>query len=87
MARPVQQVGRIDAELLARVDARAAELGQTRRVYIERALAGALEARAFADPLKLGITEAAPPGWRPGLPVGEAKLGKGPVAPRPKGKP
>ena len=33
-----KQVGQIDADLLARVDAEAERLGQTRVVYIERAL-------------------------------------------------
>jgi Arc/MetJ family transcription regulator len=40
MAR--KQVGQIDADLLARVDERAAGLGQTRRVFVERALVAAL---------------------------------------------
>ena len=48
-----KQVGMIDDALLARVDARAAELGQTRRVFTERALEAALapdgsECRQFA---------------------------------------
>ena len=45
-----RQVGRIDAELLTRVDAEAAERGQTRRVFIERALERELElAKERAD--------------------------------------
>lgn len=40
MAR--KQLGMVDDELLASVDARAAELGQTRRVFTERALRAAL---------------------------------------------
>lgn len=35
----------VDASLLARVDQRAAALGQTRRVFLERALERALEAK------------------------------------------
>ena len=37
-----KQVGQIDADLLARVDAEAERLGQTRVLYIERALSAAL---------------------------------------------
>ncbi len=41
MAR--KQVGMVDAALLARVDAAAAVLGQSRVVFVERALVAALE--------------------------------------------
>jgi hypothetical protein len=37
-----KQVGQIDEGVLDRADARAAELGQTRRVFVERALEAAL---------------------------------------------
>lgn len=51
MAR--KQVGMIDGDLLARVDACAAERGQTRRMFIERAcgvaLGEAVVARALDD--------------------------------------
>lgn len=47
MAR--KHVGMIDTDLLGRVDAKAAELGQTRRVYVERALALVLAEYGFED--------------------------------------
>jgi predicted transcriptional regulator len=66
-----KQFGMVDADLLARVDARAAELGQTRRVFTERALEAALsEAKgALATersgpapvPVQEGARPAAPP--------------------------
>lgn len=37
-----QHIGRIDIALLARVDAKANELGQTRKVFTERALEASL---------------------------------------------
>lgn len=42
MAR--SQIGQIDSDLLAEVNARAKALGQTRRMYVERALRSAMEA-------------------------------------------
>lgn len=40
---PRKQIGMVDDGLLDRVDARARELGQTRRVFVERALVLALD--------------------------------------------
>jgi hypothetical protein len=91
MAR--KQVGQIDAALLARIDERAAELGQTRRVYVERALeafvrvgearpaGGWLRPTASPDPAnRRGLLE------KPPIRVEVAGLGKGPTAPIAKGK-
>ena len=50
MAR--KQLGMVDDDLLARVDARAAELGQTRRVFTERALEAWLKDSA-GDPAEV----------------------------------
>lgn len=55
MAR--RQVGMIDGDLLDRVDREAGVLGQTRRVFVERALVAALEGRplkqkASGEPLR-----------------------------------
>jgi hypothetical protein len=44
-----RQVGEADSELLDEVDARAKELGQTRRTFVERALRWALEETEGAD--------------------------------------
>lgn len=52
MAR--KQVGMIDGDLLARVDACAAERGQTRRVFIERACGVALGEAVVARALDEG---------------------------------
>lgn len=40
---PRKQLGKVDEDLLDRVDARARLLGQTRRMFTERALSTALE--------------------------------------------
>lgn len=68
-----KQLGMVDDGLLARVDERATELGQTRRVFTERALEAALsEANGAAngmqaDPAPVpsagtdGVRSAAPP--------------------------
>lgn len=83
MAR--KQFGMIDDGLLARVDARAAELGQTRRVFTERALEAALgngETTARVTPSQ---RRSASPSASPRTPEAGAGLGKGYVKPIPKG--
>jgi len=86
---PRKQFGQLDETLLDRVDARAAELGQTRRVFTERALEAALSeangapTREQSDPAPVPSTE----GVRSAASPRAHGLGKGPVKPRPKGKP
>jgi hypothetical protein len=46
MGEDLRQVGRIDAGLLERVDERARQLGQTRRIYVERSLRAVLAAES-----------------------------------------
>lgn len=52
-------IGRIDDALLARIDAKAWELGQTRRVFVERTLTAAL-----GDELPAHDPEENPPRFR-----------------------
>lgn len=95
MAR--KQIGMVDAELVARVDEQAGILGQTRRVFVERALERALVleierpgATAAGDVRAALEAIAHEP---PGLPMQRyvvppayvRALGKGYTEPRPKG--
>lgn len=60
---PRKQLGMVDDELLARVDERAAELGQTRRVFTERALEAALsEAKGTGLSEQADTVPVLPPG-------------------------
>ncbi len=76
----LKQVGKADEVLLGRVDAAAFVLGQTRRVFVERALVGALES---------GVAPAV--GGRPEelvspvVPAGRPRVSGAVRSPRPKG--
>lgn len=82
-----KQVGQIDEDLLAEVDRRAAVLGQTRRVYLERMIQATFA--TSSQPIRglppkpptsivIHTTDVSVPPHVPG------RLGKGYVAPIPK---